>query len=340
MILISRRRVLTALVSLTFVAGAAVSASARPINRVVAFGDSLSDNGNLSALTGGQFPSIKDTGGKPAYAAGRLTNGPVWVEGLASALGVPLDDRAFAGALTNTQNTANPVLTSLGLGANALGMQTQVSSYLTANPSVNATSLFVLWGGANDYFTGSTGNPVANLSGEINSLATAGATQFLVLNLPDLGSTPGGFASGNGAALNTATALHNAGLNTALGAIRQARPTVDVKLLDINALYKQVIANPAGFGLANVATPYVQSGSIPGVGLTQGYNPTIVDPKQNANGYLYYDEIHPTAATHNLIAQRALATVVPEGGTAGLLGFGGPLLGMGTLVRRRRKAAA
>ncbi|MBC8136416.1 MAG: PEP-CTERM sorting domain-containing protein, partial [Fibrella sp.] len=39
-----------------------------------------------------------------------------------------------------------------------------------------------------------------------------------------------------------------------------------------------------------------------------------------------------------IIAQRALAVVVPEGSTAGLMGAGCSLLGAGIVLRRRRKA--
>ena len=56
---------------------------------LVVFGDSLSDNGNLFALTG--FPL-------PPRWEGRSSNGPVYAEQLANFLHMNLDDRAFAGA--------------------------------------------------------------------------------------------------------------------------------------------------------------------------------------------------------------------------------------------------
>src|SRR3954452_6168173 len=63
------------------------------VDQIVAFGDSLSDTGNLSISTFGQFPGDN-------YAEGRFTNGPdttpatsgpfgLWVEQLAGRLGVP-----------------------------------------------------------------------------------------------------------------------------------------------------------------------------------------------------------------------------------------------------------
>src|SRR4051812_31546976 len=68
------------------------AASVTQYTELVAFGDSLSDTGNVSIATGGAFPGSN-------YAPGRYTNGPnttpattgpfgLWVEQLAAKLGV------------------------------------------------------------------------------------------------------------------------------------------------------------------------------------------------------------------------------------------------------------
>ena len=61
---------------------------AAPITDIVAFGDSLSDTGNLFTLTSvaGQpgFPL------SPPYDNGRFANGPIWLEVLADGLGTAL----------------------------------------------------------------------------------------------------------------------------------------------------------------------------------------------------------------------------------------------------------
>lgn len=329
----SRRGLLSAVLSLPAVLGA-TGVYARPINSIVAFGDSLTDNGNLSALSGGTFPDTtanSSLGERPAYLAGRLSNGTTWAENLAASLGVPLTNRAFAAALTDTRNTAQGFLPA------AQGMQTSVNAYVGSITVADPNTLFVLWGGANNYFNINPGNPVGDLSGQVNQLIAKGASQFLIVNLPNLGDTPGGAASGVGAALNGATALHNTGIAGLVSSV-DALAGIDAKLLDVNALFTQVRAAPGAFGLTNVTTPYVRSGIFNGQ-LTQGFDPTIIDPTQNADNYLFYDEIHPTAAAHRLIAQRALAVVVPEGGTAGLLAVGGAMMGAGLVVRRRRKKA-
>src|SRR5688572_13095314 len=73
------------------------ASSALAFSQIVAFGDSLTDNGNLQAATNGMFPAAP-------YFDGRFTDGLVAVEVMASKLGVPLNNRAIAGALTGTGN--------------------------------------------------------------------------------------------------------------------------------------------------------------------------------------------------------------------------------------------
>lgn len=56
-------------------------AAASPYSTIYAFGDSLSDAGNIYVGTGGALPL-------PPYSDGRFTNGPVWVQDLSQALGL------------------------------------------------------------------------------------------------------------------------------------------------------------------------------------------------------------------------------------------------------------
>src|SRR3954468_4438171 len=70
-------------------------------SQIVVFGDSLSDTGNVNNQTFGISPGS-------GYYEGRFSNGPVWVEGLATNLGVAAPtysrgggrDYAYGGAHT------------------------------------------------------------------------------------------------------------------------------------------------------------------------------------------------------------------------------------------------
>src|SRR4051794_21355123 len=71
-----------------------VSTSRAEYVQIVAFGDSLSDTGNVYIASGGTFPPAP-------YAAGRFSNGPVWVESLANKLGVPTPTPSVMGGTNN-----------------------------------------------------------------------------------------------------------------------------------------------------------------------------------------------------------------------------------------------
>src|SRR5579859_2382002 len=141
------------------------SAHAGPINQIVVFGDSLSDTGNTFAASG--IPPAP-------YFQGRYSNGPIWIERLASLLGVAAPapslkggtDFAFGGAETGS-----------GLSPKGVpNMLTQVAEFLGASKPKSG-QLFVLWGGANNFFDGQTNPkvPAMDIGSAITSLAAAGA---------------------------------------------------------------------------------------------------------------------------------------------------------------------
>lgn len=70
-----------ALLSLITLLIATSPSSAGPFTGIVAFGDSLSDAGNVFLATGGAIPA-------PPYVGGHFSSGPIWVEGLSPILGL------------------------------------------------------------------------------------------------------------------------------------------------------------------------------------------------------------------------------------------------------------
>ena len=185
-----------ALAALTLAAvSTAGAAGAQTYNRLVVFGDSLSDNGNLFAATGGTNPT------SPPYFQGRFSNGPVFTELLGFnagryTAGAPVTgsvNYAFGGARTDSQ-------------ASPPGMRNQLLAYTGAGGKFGAGDLVSILGGANNIFqgipaAGASANPQGSISTValgaaadmkfiVNSVASAGAGTILVTNLPRLGTTP------------------------------------------------------------------------------------------------------------------------------------------------------
>ncbi len=80
------RRIAYPSVLLACMAWSAISARAASpgYDAIYVFGDSYCDVGNIYAATKGAIPL------SPPYYAGRFSNGPIWVEHVASAMGLPM----------------------------------------------------------------------------------------------------------------------------------------------------------------------------------------------------------------------------------------------------------
>lgn len=318
-----------------------LKATAASFTQMYVFGDSLSDTGNVFNAT------LQATGAgspPPPYFNGRFSNGPNWIDYLGqdlnlnptpyTAMGpatIPTQgiNFAFGGSTTTTENTINP---------NFIGLQQQVglfASLIPANQTADPNALYVLWAGANDYLpTQSSFTPfttpettIGNLSFALSTLAALGAKNFLVANLPDLGSLPLTSTTPISDNLNNLVSLHNNSLNTTLNTFSQAPGSdLNIKLLDVNSLFKNAISNPDQFGFTNVTEACINN-----------LNCVLGGQTVQAQ-YLFWDNIHPTTVTHQEIAKLAFEELetesVPEPATiVGTVVFGA--LAMGWKLKKK-----
>ena len=210
----------------------------------------------------------------------------------------PEDQYAVAGARTDQDNFNAIFIPPLA----GTGLQSQIATYLTDSGPGGAdpAALHTVWIGANDLFTTLTfgGNMgltiqqgVQNTAQSVVALASHGARHILVANLPDLGLTPFGLATGpqGSAQLSYLTNVYNAGLKQALDSLENAG--IRTIRLDAAGLIREIAANPAAFGLVNATDQAFGSGN-------------------NAAGYLFWDSVHPTTAGHQIVANRAVKELV------------------------------
>ena len=307
--------------------------AAEPFTAIIAIGDSLTDSGNAfratSALPGQAVPV------SPPYFRGRFSNGLMWVEHLAEALGLQITPSldggtnfAFGGATTGQD--LNRIF-QRDVGVVIPSLRTQVTAYRTtladstlSDPTrvkrAPVDALYIVWGGANDLrdavqkgTAGATpesiaSNAVDNISAVIRELQSAGAIYFLVPNQPDLGRTPQHVAHGP-AAVQLATALSTAFNNALENTLQHLERTfpVDIARLDIAAHFQELTTTPQNFGVANV-TDACLSGDISAPGTVCA----------NPDSYIFWDAIgHPTAVAQALIADFAFTALPPLVATAG-----------------------
>jgi phospholipase/lecithinase/hemolysin len=187
-------------------------------------------------------------------------------------------------------------------------MDTQVSQYLFLN-TPDATDIFVIWGGANDFFFGQTDPTVsvAAISEQITRLANEGATNFVVLNLPPLGYTPSG-AAANPDGLNALSFFFNLFLDEALDGLRSSLG-INIYEVDANAFFLLAMEDPAALGYTNVTGPAVDTDfDLASARFGFPLFPAVV--VTNPNEYLFWDGVHPSQPGHHFFARLAYAEIV------------------------------
>jgi outer membrane lipase/esterase len=289
-------------------------------NRTIAFGDSLSDNGNLFKNLG--------TPGSP-YFNGRFSNGPTWIELLSnpaksgnpgSSMDTFWSPPLFSG-VPNTGSTNQNVNAAIGGAQTVSGfppsVQTQINTFHAAGGTFGPNDLVSIQGGANDFFAffGSftpsnpptqaqiVGTSVTIATNEASNIALAiadGAKTIIVSNLPNIGATPRSIEQGplaqQGGLLATVT--YNTTLNSATQQLAALNPKVNLVQMDWFGVSNVINANPAAFGL-NPA--FIGQSCL--VGSPPTVNPNC-DPK-NPVGFAFWDSVHPTEAVHQLLARYA-----------------------------------
>jgi phospholipase/lecithinase/hemolysin len=281
--------------------------SAAPLNKVVVFGDSLSDNGNLYEYMKHQLPI------SPPYYEGRFTNGPVWVELLMDLCysqhgSDHLSDFAFGGAgISYEEDEEDDALFTLNL---------EIDSYLLANQDkVDEKSLFIVWMGSNNYLAIPDGNPEQivedineSLVHSLQRLADKGAKHIMVINLPDLGKSPAARDFDAADVLSDLTTRHNIKLEQKLQDLQRSRPDVQWLFFDVNGLLMTLLDNPRAYDFTNVSDTCYEA-MIEGpssntiLRMAASVKPHVIN--YNAcDGYLFFDPVHPTEPAHIIMATK------------------------------------
>ena len=308
---------------------------AAQFDKIVMFGDSLSDTGRMYDIFSGAhkvLPIIPVLPKSPPYYNGRFSNGPVWIENLAASLHLNLQNYALGGSLAESFWESGVVF--------PWSFDTMLDSYLTDNlfDTKKAQHLYVVWGGGNDYLNdrpdveGATSKTIIAIKRHIDKLASAGATHILVLNLPDLGQAPIARERGPDAAAHMSLLVrqHNAKLQKmVVEAKRKYVGKVDILLADVNYYFEDALINPAKYQLKDVSHACYTGGftlqmDARSPALTAMKNSLNLDVMNNASlrtvylmgqsldtnvcenpdEYLFWDIIHPTRATHRIVAAK------------------------------------
>jgi phospholipase/lecithinase/hemolysin len=272
----TRPTALAFLTAFLLMASAAPGHAALVLDRLVVFGDSLSDTGN----------------------AGRFTDGEVWVERVAHGLGLGIAPARMDGF--------NYAVGGARIHGGAFSLREQAQLFIATRDSgrPDPATLYIVFGGSNDLRalvhvadkTAGVDAAVKELAATLRALVAAGARQFLVPNLPDIGRTPE--ARNYGASwVHEARALtqrFNSGLERVLQEIEQG-DGVRVHRLDVFGLLEAAAADPRRFALRDLSNPCPAEVRMSGCG-----------------GYLFWDSMHPTSIGHAQLGEAALTLLKRE----------------------------
>lgn len=291
---------------------------------MVVFGDSYSDTGNLFALTEGELPP------GPPYTDGRFTNGNVWVEYLADLmkLNPPAPfysanpakpaggtNYAIAGAASGSDETISWIPALFGLPAilPGRGVRLQINDFLVNCGIVSCCSskmLFVIFVGANDFGLLGKGpeymDIIGNISASIEDLIDkAGATEIIVLNLPQIASSPAAVGTYKSLFVNEilpdglmeSVEMYNEGLAEELTNLDAQYEDVNIIHADIAPIMNEAASNPAKFGLDDT-----KDTGIPTLDETAVFKRGSLE-YLNAENALYFDGVHPTTTFHEVLAK-------------------------------------
>ena len=271
-------------------------------NNIYFFGESLSDPGNIYALTGETAKAPYEPIPGAAYAIGghQFSNGKTWAQRFAQNMQMNKSGKAAFGSSARFGNYAFGGTRLVGPSL-ALSASDQVNLFLADHAGVaDSEALYVLQFGGNDvrdaleaYLVGGPAaaqaiieEAVAAEIGLMLQLYGSGARHFLITNVPNIGLTPavgefGPLARLLGAGLSAA---FNDGLAAAMAFFLP--PDASIKVFDLFDLLNEIAANPAAFGISDTVSPCLSFGV--------KADAICGDP----DAHLFWDAIHPTAAVH------------------------------------------
>lgn len=312
-------------ISIALVASAAHAAG---FNQFVVFGDSLSDDGNISLAEQNQLAN------QGLNIPRRFTTNPgtVAVENIAHALGFTLAPSLYAASQPNANlNAVDYAFGGAGIMNNSETgpiptVTMQIGGYLQAHSGqADPHALYSLWGGANDIFYHSAqlqqstetptqaqaavGQAAGAEIGLVDDLQQAGARHIIVFNLPDIGQTPSAAAQGAQAQtlLSSLSSLYNGTLNAGLAGRDGIVP------VDVYDLTREIMADPARYGFSNVTDPACGSNSNALLCGPQGSGAPYTYAPGAQKTYFFADGVHPTTAAHAALADAVLSELDAPG---------------------------
>jgi phospholipase/lecithinase/hemolysin len=283
--------------------------------KIYIFGDSLSDPGNVYALSGqsskAPYALIPSAPYKNKHHLFTFSNGKTWAQEFAKKMhSKKAGDAVLESPRKNGNYAYGGARARLGSASLVPSGIEQVGQYFAEHGKADKKALYVIQFGGNDVRDALEvlgrmepapeeadliiKSAVLTTLGMINTLYQNGARHFLVVNVPDIGRTPAVKLAGPEAVFVAGflAAAFNNGLDLGLQNLEML-PGISINRLNLYSIINNIIDSPKEYGINNTESPclnfYVKRDS------------KCRKPKT----YLFWDGIHPTEAVHKLVGEKA-----------------------------------
>ncbi len=261
----------TLMIALVLAESSAMASEPEPSSLVV-FGDSLSDTHRtadmLQSLPFGIGDAIANAAGyfRPPYCGGRISNGQLWPEYLASRRKLELKNFALAGTGTRKMHTQS------GLNIPGRGAISRIKQ-ATRSEDLHSGSVAVLWTGGNNYVfdfapkssllttakareSELVSNTIQDIEIAMRKIVQSGAKTLVIPNLPLGHETPYALQlpPGDRQALMRLTRKHNVALGDLMTKLKADPEFAGVQILpvDIASAMANIVQSPKRYGFTNV----------------------------------------------------------------------------------------
>lgn len=184
-------------------------------------------------------------------------------------------------------------------------------------------------------------NVVSSIKNGTDNLIKQGAKQIVIIGMPKVGNTPRFKFTDKSSLLNMATKWHNAGLQKMVLDLQAQHSDIKINFIDLASIFDEMLDNPKQYGFTDVnhactdATlgPEAAAVTMPGEEEPMFANNYVLQQAlafhragpqmlgaapsytvcNQPNEYAFWDQVHPTTASHKLIAQKICESMVKQG---------------------------
>lgn len=259
--------------------------------RLIAFGDSLSDDGNIRRFTR-LWPINR-------YFMGRFSNGPIWTDYLPFTMNASVLNWGYAGgtAVLTQSGIKDPVewVKDFIKGHSEDYVSSYIKGLTSGSILASDKDVFLFWFGSNDLSKGHSAEQVATaIENQIKRIASLGGKRFAVIGLLDFSKSP---------RKNTEGILlegHSEQILKTIEKLNQSHTNIQVAYIDIHRAQNRIFNNqaPSIFEQEDSFFDY----EIQHEDFSACFHGSFNNDHEHTCPYLkrafFYDDIHPTTFGH------------------------------------------